>query len=300
MLIKKPTGIKQCEGCKWDFEVNTEWATEHGVDYMNQYLSLNDPCWSCTRIKPESHSSENYTDNYERVIKVLFLDIKTGGYCENVDYNNHWSAIENPQPILWIGWGVREYPYDVNLIGEFDPDGIEIFQTYIKYDETQSSRFQKPHRIALEHQKGMGCAIHCVLPSLIDDIELATKVVGHHIEFDINIVLYELYQMFTKMKNNRLNPSRVETMLKRKKLCLGKKSVELIPFYYYSDIPSLDSIYYNCFNEYKEEDECYYNSDDENLKIKDKIFHGLVKQCYVNNNNLRPFGFKNKILSLPK
>lgn len=120
-------------------------------------------------------------------MKILFLDTETTGVP--VNYDAPATDMNNWPRMVQLGYIL--YDYNRNVIKEesfiIKPDN------YIIPDDSS-----KIHRITTEIACNKGVDIKAALSKLETDLESVDLIVGHNIDFDINIVDCEFYRYFKK------------------------------------------------------------------------------------------------------
>lgn len=158
----------------------------------------------------------------------LFFDTETTGIPK--DYNAPISDSDNWPRLVQLSWILTK---DDNVIIShknyiIKPNGFNI--------PLEASNL---HGITTFKAINEGVDLKVAISSFLDDLSKATIIVGHNIEFDINIVGAELYRLNIK------NP--LPTM---KFICTMKESTDYcaIPGKYNYKWPKLDQLYKKLFN----------------------------------------------------
>ena len=175
----------------------------------------------------------------ERVIQIfnqthqkrlyVFFDTETTGIP--LDYNAPISDIDNWPRLVQLSWMITDE--DGKLIKENDyivyPKGFDI--------PTSSAAI---HSITNEYANKKGIDIETVLAEFIEDLKGVSLVIGHNINFDINIVQAELFRLgMTDIFNDK------------RKVCTMKSSVDFcaIPNKYGYKWPTLQELHQKLFGE---------------------------------------------------
>lgn len=122
-------------------------------------------------------------------MKILFFDTETTGLP--LDYDEPYTNVKNWPRLVQLSWILEDT--ETNEVTEHDfiikPEGF-----IIPYSAT------KIHHIKHDWAERNGKPIKSVLSKFELDILQADLLVGHNIEFDLNIVAAEFYRL---KKNNR-------------------------------------------------------------------------------------------------
>ncbi len=157
----------------------------------------------------------------------LFFDTETAGLPAN--YKAPVTDSKNWPRLVQIAWHV------VRPDGLFEP----LVTRIIKPDGfTIPEGASKIHGITTEKAMSEGQELHVVMREFLRDVERAACLVGHNIDFDMNIVGAELH---------RLNVP--HSMLSKKQICTMKASTDYckLPGNYGYKWPSLTQLHQTLF-----------------------------------------------------
>lgn len=157
----------------------------------------------------------------------IFVDTETTGLP--LDYNAPITNSYNWPRMVQICW--LEYDINGNEISSNDyiikPDGYQI--------PLSSTRI---HSITQSSALSTGHDLKTVLTNLSDSIQNAQVLVGHNIEFDLNVIGAELYRM--NINNSLSSKKKFCTMKSTKEFCAISNS-------YGYKFPTLQELYYKIF-----------------------------------------------------
>jgi len=161
---------------------------------------------------------------------------------------------------------IKDWPHIVQLsyiIYDTDSDKIiKLSDNIVKIpdDITLTNENIKFHGINRDIMNEKGKHIVEILQELLSDIESVDIIVGHNIDFDINMVIAEIYRCAMDTKNSSIKEINLPIIVQfqyMNRYCTMKNSIELCNIKKFSKttgkeyikFPTLSETYVNLFNE---------------------------------------------------
>ena len=234
---------------------------------------------------PECNKSEN-EDNENNKKYLLFFDTETTGLPKN--WNAPISDTQNWPRLVQLAYHI--YDDEGNFISDHDfiiyPDGYSI-----PYDSTEI------HGISDEQARASGEPIQNVLSEFLVAINSSHTIIGHNINYDINVVGCEF------IRNGLRNPFE-----KINKICTMESSTNFCaidgPYGY--KWPKLSELYFKLFGRYFDEAhdasvdikataECFWELVNKRIIFINQSIQNDTKPflvpCFIENGNEKKYGY---------
>ena len=180
----------------------------------------------------------NTLENYENL--EMILDLETTGLPIRKGFNNyyHYSNLNkyDTSRIVQISWGIYKQDGEKILLRDFviKPSGFNIPE--------QSTKI---HGIPHNYAKKYGIELLKVIEYLEKDINKINVIIAHNLNFDINILLSELYRFKNFNLTNKIKNTKKICTAQTTKGILQIKII--INYEYIYKLPNLVELYYWCF-----------------------------------------------------